>query len=84
LVLTAGVIVYLRGRSRRHPVRSARLGLVLVLLVGTYVASLYGPPPSSITVIGASDAVFMLVMGLLAAWADRTATPAELAAYPAR
>jgi hypothetical protein len=53
LVLTAGVIVYLRGRSRRHPVRSARLGLVLVLLVGTYVASLYGPPPSSITVIGA-------------------------------
>jgi hypothetical protein len=84
LVLSAGLIVYLRGRSRRHPVRPARLGLVLVLPVGIYVASLFGPPPPSSTAIGMSDAVLMLVMGLLAAWADRAATSAELAAHPAR
>ena len=84
LVLAAGLVIYVRWRSRRHPVRPVRLGLVLVLLVGTYAASLLGPPPPSVTAIGVSDVGFMLVMGLLAAWADRAATPAELAAHAGR
>lgn len=84
LVLAAGLVIYVRWRSRRHPVRPVRLGLVLVLLVVTYAASLLGPPPPSVTAIGVSDVGFMLVMGLLAAWADRAATPTELAAHAGR
>lgn len=86
LILGAGVAVYLRSRSRRHPVRAVRLAIVLLLLVGAYAASLLGPPPPSVTAIGVSDIAFMLLMGALAAWADRAAAPRELvtAAHPAR
>jgi hypothetical protein len=84
LLLAAGAAVYVHGRSRRHPVRSVRLALVLLLLVGMYAASLFGPPPPSITAIGLGDVGFLLFMGLLAAWADRPASAAELAAHPAR
>ena len=62
--------------------RPGRLAVLLVLLVGTYVASLVGPPPPSMAVVGASDVAFMLAIGALAAWADRAPTPAELAAAP--
>jgi hypothetical protein len=79
-VLAAGVAVYLARRSRRHPVRPIRLALVLAILVGTYAASLWGPPPPSVTAVGISDVIFMVVLGLLGGWADRAATPAELAA----
>ena len=84
LLLAAGAALYVRGRSRRHPVRAVRLGLVLVLLVGLYAASLFGPPPTSVTAIGLSAVGVLLLMGLLGAWADRPASPAELASHPAR
>jgi len=84
LLLAAGAAVYVRGRSRRHPLRAVRLGLVLLLLVGMYLASLFGPPPPSITAIGLGDVGFLLLMGLLGAWADRPASAAELASHPAR
>jgi hypothetical protein len=84
LLLAGGAALYVRGRSRRHPVRPVRLGLVLLLLVGLYAAALFGPPPPSITAIGLGDVGLLLFMGLLGAWADRPASPAELAAHPAR
>ena len=84
LLLAAGAALYVRGRSRRHPVRAVRLGLVLLLLVGLYAASLFGPPPTSVTAIGLSAVGVLLLMGLLGAWADRPASPAELASHPAR
>jgi hypothetical protein len=84
LALAAGVVVYAGGRSRRHPLRPVRLGLVLALLVGIYAASIWGPPPPSIAAIGLGDVGFLLLMGLLAGWADRGATPAELAASQGR
>jgi hypothetical protein len=79
LVLALGTVVYVARRSRRHPVRPVRLAIVILLLVGTYAASLLGPPPPSLAMVGASDVGFILVLGLLAAWADRAATSAELA-----
>ncbi len=79
-MLAAGAAVYVRGRSRRSPVRPVRLAIVLVTLVAVYLGSLWGPPPPSAAVIAASDIVFLLLMGFLAAWADRRASPAELAA----
>ncbi len=86
LVLGAGLAVYLGGRSRRHPVRAVPLAIVLLLMVGTYAASLFAPPPPSVTAIAASDIAFMLVIGGLAAWADRSAAPGGLvtAGHPVR
>jgi hypothetical protein len=62
-------------------VRPLRLSLVLVLLVGMYAASLWGPPPPGVAAIGVGDVGFLLAMGLLAGWADRAVTPSELAAH---
>jgi hypothetical protein len=84
LLLAAGVALYVRGRSRRHPVRPVRLAVVVLLLVGMYAASLLGPPPPSVMAIGLGDIGFLLFMGLAGAWADRPASAAELAAHPAR
>ena len=80
LTLALGLAVYVRFRSRRHPVRVGRLAVVLVLLVGTYAAALLGPPPPGMTMVAASDIVFLLVAAALAAWADRQPSAAELAA----
>jgi hypothetical protein len=82
LILGAGVALYVARRSRRHPVRPIRLGFIVLLLVGTYLASLVAPPPPSVGVIGASDVIFILGMGALAAWADRAASAAEFARVP--
>lgn len=82
LVLAAGIGVYVARRSRRHPVRPVRLAVVVLILAGTYAASLLAPPPDSFTVVGLADIVFILALGAAAAWADRAATPAELAAAP--
>ena len=84
-ILGLGLALYARGRTRRHPLRPIRLVVLLVPLVGVYVASLAGPPPTSIPVLGVSVVVLLLAAGAIAAWADRAATSAELAAlHPPR
>jgi hypothetical protein len=80
LVFGAGLAIYVGFRTHRHPVRTPRLALVSLLLVGTYFASVYGPLPPNMTAVAVSDIVFLVVMATLAAWADRRATPEELAA----
>jgi hypothetical protein len=80
LVFGAGLAMYVAFRSHRHPVRTPRLALVILLLLGTYFASQYGPLPSNMTTVAVSDIVFVVVIAALAAWADRRATPEELAA----
>ena len=80
VVLGGGSRLYVALRSRRHPVRPVRLAVVLGLLIATYLAAIFGPPPPSVTAVGAGDIVFLLLMVVLGAWADRSATPAELAA----
>jgi hypothetical protein len=71
-VLGVGVAIYLRGRSRRHPVRVVRLGVVLVVLIGAFAASLVSPEPTSVAQIGVTGAVFFVVMAVLGAWADQS------------
>lgn len=78
LVLGIGVAVYGTLRSHRHPVRLARLLVLVVVLVGAYLASIFGPPPPSMTIVAVSDLVFLLAVAALAAWADRRSTPQEL------
>ena len=79
-LLAAGAGVYVALRSRRHPVRPVRLAIVLLILAGTYAASIFGPPPPGATVIAMGDIVFMLALAVLGGWADKAASSAELAA----
>jgi hypothetical protein len=79
-VFGAGLALYFGLRSHRHPVRPARLGILVVVLVGTYFASIYGPPPPNMTTVAVSGIVFFIAIAMLAAWADRRATPQELEA----
>jgi hypothetical protein len=80
LVFGIGLTVYLSRRSHRHPVRTGRIMLVILVLVGAYLASTFGPPPPNMTVVAVSDVIFILGVGVLAGWADRRATADELAA----
>jgi hypothetical protein len=78
LVLGIGLALYIALRSHRHPVRPGRLAVIVAILLGTYFASMYGPTPQNMSVVGVSDIVFLLAIAALAGWADRRATPEEL------
>ncbi|MDQ3224196.1 MAG: hypothetical protein M3Q75_12120, partial [Gemmatimonadota bacterium] len=80
LMFGVGLALYVARGSHRHPVRAGRILLVVLLLVATYLASMYGPLPPNMTTVAASDIVFILIIGALAGWADRRATNEELAA----
>lgn len=71
LMLGIGVAVYAGLSSQRRPVRFARLGVLVLILIGTYLVSLYGPPPPNMTAVAVSDLVFILAIAAVAAWADR-------------
>jgi uncharacterized membrane protein YeiB len=78
LVFGIGLAIYVTRGSNRHPVRLRRMVVVVLLLVGTYAASLLGPLPPNMTAVAVSDIVFLLVIAALAAWADRRASHQEL------
>jgi hypothetical protein len=80
LVLAAGVALYLKSRSHRHPVRKGRFAALLLVLVLVYAAAMLGPPPSSVTIIGLADIPLLLFLAILAAWADRRAERATVGA----
>ncbi|MDF3053624.1 MAG: hypothetical protein K0S19_1729, partial [Geminicoccaceae bacterium] len=80
IVFGAGLAIYLARGSNRHPVRTPRILVLVLVLVGTYLASVFGPLPPNMTVVAVSDIVFMIGIAALAAWADRRANSAELAA----
>jgi hypothetical protein len=78
--LAAGVAVYVGFRSRRHPARVGRLAGLVLLLVALYLGSLYGPPPTSVTLLAVVDLIGLVLLAGFAGWVDRRATPPELAA----
>jgi len=80
LVFGLGLAVYLALRSKRYPVRAGRLAILVIVLLGTYFASVYGPLPPNMTAVAVSDIGFILVVAALAAWADRRASTEELQA----
>jgi hypothetical protein len=81
LVFGIGLALYVGLRSHRHPVRAGRLVVVVLVLIGTYLASVYGPQPPNMKTVAVSAIVFFIVMAALGAWADRRATPQELEAH---
>ena len=82
--LAAGLAVYVAHRSIRHPVRPGRLASLVLLLLVVYLVSFFGPPPPSVTAIAVTDLVGLLLLVALAAWVDRRASAAELAAAGVR
>jgi hypothetical protein len=80
LVFGLGLAGYVALRSKRHPVRAGRLSVLVIVLLGTYFASASGPPPPNMTIVGISVIVLLLVVALMAGWADRRASPEELGA----
>ena len=80
LVFGLGLAVYAALGSKRHRVRPGRLAVLVVVLLGTYFASAYGPPPPNMTTVGVSVIVLVLVAAALAGWADRRTSPRELEA----
>jgi hypothetical protein len=80
LVFGLGLAVYVALGSKRHRVRPGRLAVLVVVLLGAYFASVYGPPPPNMTTVGVSAIVIVLLAGALAAWADRRTSPEELEA----
>jgi peptidoglycan/LPS O-acetylase OafA/YrhL len=80
LVFGLGLAVYVALRSKRHRVRPLRLAVLVIVLLGTYLASVYSPPPPNMTTVGVSVIALLLLVAALAAWADRRASPEELEA----
>lgn len=80
LVFAAGLALYAVRRSHRHPVRLGRIALLVLTLLATFLANLFGPLPPNMTAVAASAIVLYIALGALAAWADLRATPEELAA----
>jgi hypothetical protein len=81
IVFGLGLALYVGLKSHRHPVRVGRLVVLVLALVGTYLASLYGPLPPSMNTVAVSSIVLFLAIAAVAAWADRRATPQELEAH---
>jgi hypothetical protein len=80
LVFGIGLAVYVAFKSHRHPVRAGRLLVLVLALVGTYFASLYGPLPPNMLTVAVSGIVFIVAIAALAGWVDRRAIPQELEA----
>lgn len=80
VMLGAGLALYVARRSHRHPARAPRITILILTLLATYLANLYGPVPPDMTKVAVSAIALYLAMGALAAWADRRASPEELAA----
>jgi hypothetical protein len=78
LAFSIGLAIYVAFRSNRHPVRPVRLTVLVLVLLGTYFASQYGPLPASMTPVAVGAIVLLLGVAALAGWADRRATPEEL------
>lgn len=75
LLLGVGLAVYVRWRSRRHPVLPGRTTGLVAVLLALYLASLFGPPPPDIATIAIVDIVGLLALAVFAGWADRRAAP---------
>lgn len=77
LVLVTGIAVYVAWRSRRHPVHPGRLTGFVVVLLGIYLANLFGPPPTNVTAIAVVVIVGLPLLAAFAAWVDRAAPAAR-------
>lgn len=70
-LLAVGVWIYVGTKTKRHPLRTARLAILIGLLLAFSVVNLWVPPPNNMTLIGASAIVMYLGIAWLGSWVDR-------------
>ncbi|MCZ6753962.1 MAG: hypothetical protein O7E49_01500 [Gemmatimonadetes bacterium] len=70
-LLAVGVWIYVGTKTKRHPLRTARLAILIGLLLAFSVVNLWAPPPNNMTLIGASAIVMYLGIAWLGSWVDR-------------
>lgn len=73
-LLAVGTVLYLRSTRARDRVGSIGLIALLAILVAIYLASFFGPPPPSATVVAISAELLWLFV-LMAWWVDRHREP---------
>ena len=71
LVFGAGLFAYFWWRSRGSSGITWRVAALAGLLVVLFFANIFGPPPPSMKVVAVADIVGMMLLVVLAAWADR-------------
>ena len=62
-------------KTKRHPLRTARLGVMIGLLLALSGVNMWAPPPDNMTVVGVSAIVMYLGIAWLASWVDRDPPP---------
>ncbi len=70
-LLAAGVWIYVGTKTKRHPLHTARLGILIGLLIALNAVNLWVPPPNNMTLVGASAIVMYLGIAWLGSWVDR-------------
>jgi hypothetical protein len=74
-ILAIGAWLYAHTKTKRHPLRTNRLVILVVVLAGLYAVSMVTPPPTNMTVVGASSIVLFLGMVWLGNWVDQDPPP---------
>ena len=74
-LLAAGAWIYVTTKTKRHPLRTARLGFMIGLLLALSGVNMWAPPPDNMTVVGVSAIVMYLGIAWLASWVDRDPPP---------
>jgi hypothetical protein len=86
VVFAGGVALYLQWRSRGHGGQTVKtLGVAAVLAI-VYLASVFGPPPSSMRAVGIVGLIGTLLIATMGWWSDRRVkvAPSESGNHPSR
>ncbi len=79
-LLAIGTWLYVHTKTKRHPLRTKRLVILIVVLLALYATSMWSPPPTNMTVVGASAIMMFLAVAWLGSWVDRDPPPDPAAA----
>jgi membrane-bound metal-dependent hydrolase YbcI (DUF457 family) len=78
-IFVIGLVIYLRTTISKNNWGKYILWVLAVLLVGSFAANIFGPPPTDVKAI-AWTAQFMWVFVILAFWVDHNRKPKNLPA----
>jgi hypothetical protein len=73
IIFIIGIFLYVRATAPKNKKGSIILWVLVVLLFGSHIASIFSPPPSSVPAV-AWGAQLIWVFVLLAFWCDRNRT----------
>jgi membrane-bound metal-dependent hydrolase YbcI (DUF457 family) len=77
-MLVAGLWIYLKTTRARDAVGRYGFGALIALLVASYGASLFSPPPPTTTALGIGGLLFGWLFVVWAGWGDKHRHPATL------